>query len=99
MATLNEYLQKQNTWNSRHNAAIDSLVSSVDGVKGDVEALNKKIEELQNSSGGVTPEDQALIDQLESAGDALATKMEGVAGSLKTLDEQTPPVVPPAPPA
>lgn len=97
MSAISDFAAKQKAFNDRQGAAIDSLVSSVAGVTGDVKTLNDKITELQNSSGGVTPEDQALIDDLETQGDALATKLETVTASLKGLDDATPPSVPSAP--
>jgi len=49
--------------------------------------LNDKITELQNSQGQITPGDQALLDDLQVAGNVLADKLEA-------LDNLTPPVPP-----
>ena len=97
MSVISEFAAKQTAFNNRQGSAIDSLVASVAGVTGDVKALNDKITELQNSQGGVTPEDQALIDGLQSQGDALATRLESVSTALAAIDAATPPVVPPVP--
>jgi len=97
MATVKEYVAQQKAFNDRQGAAIDGAVASVTALTADVQALNDKITELQNSQGGVTPEDQALINDLETQGDAVATRLEGVASALAALDAQTPPVVPPTP--
>lgn len=99
MSVISDFVAKQKTFNDRQGAATDGLVTSVGGITTDIKALNDKIEELQNSPGGITPEDQALLNELEIAGDALATKVEAAAAAAKALDDLTPPVVPPAPPA
>lgn len=80
MTVISDYATKQTAYNARMETAIQ-------GIGGDVRSLNDKITELQNSPGTVTPEDQALIDGLVTAGDALATRFEA-------LDALTPPVAP-----
>jgi len=97
MSAISDFAAKQKAFNDRQGAAIDGAVASVTALTADVQALNDKITELQNSQGGVTPEDQALINDLETQGDAVATRLEGVASALAALDAQTPPVVPPTP--
>lgn len=87
---------KQTAFNNRQGAAIDSLVTSTGGLVADITRLNDKIVELQNSAGQVTPEDAALINDLEVQGEALVTRGEAVAAALKALDDAEPPVVPPA---
>jgi ABC-type transporter Mla subunit MlaD len=66
----------------RVNTFLDEIGASVDGVQGDVTELKRLIKQLQDSAGGVTPEDQATIDALES-------RISGLAAKTKTLDEQT----------
>lgn len=97
MSAISDFAAKQKAFNDRQGAAIDAVVASAAGLTSDVKSLNDQITALQNSQGGVTPEDQALIDGLETQGDALATKLEGVSSALAALDAQTPPVVPPTP--
>ncbi len=72
-----------------HNDAVDA---AVDGISADIQALNDKITALQNSAGQVTPEDQALLDDLEARGAALATK-------IAALDALNPPPQPAVPPS
>jgi predicted nucleic acid-binding Zn-ribbon protein len=96
MSVISDFAAKQQAFNQRQGAAIDGAVASLQGLTDDVAALNKKIEELQNSTGGVTPEDQALIDDLQTQGDAVAQKAESLATALQALDQQTPPTPPPA---
>lgn len=81
--TVSEFAAKQNAVNARIEAAVE-------GVRGDVAELNKKIEQLQNSPGALSPGDQALLDEIEAKGDAIAV-------SLETLDASTPPIEPPPP--
>jgi len=94
MSAFSDFAAKQKTFNDRQSAAIESIATSVTGLTGDVKSLNDKITELQNSPGTITPEDQALLDDLQAQGEAAATKAEGVAAAVKALDDQTPPVVP-----
>jgi hypothetical protein len=55
---------------------------------GDVAFLKKTIEDLQNSSGGISPEDQALLDAAEA-------RIGTIAEKLVALDSETPPPAPP----
>lgn len=94
MSAISDFAAKQKAHNERHDKAIGELGTSVQGVVGDIERLNKKIEELQNTSGSITPEDQKLLDEIEAAGDALATKLESTSAAMKALDDLTPPAPP-----
>lgn len=80
MSKISEFAEKQNAFNTRIEAAIA-------GVAADVDGLNAKITELQNTVGQITPEDQAILDELEARGQALAERLEA-------LDNLTPPVPP-----
>lgn len=80
MSKISEFADKQNAFNDRVDAAVTGLVA-------DVQSLNDKITELQNTQGGITPEDQALLDAIEERSAAIATKLEA-------LDALTPPAVP-----
>lgn len=81
MSKISEFVTSQTNFNTRMAAAIDGLTA-------DVAALNAKILELQNTSGQVTPEDQALLDALQLQAENLTEKLEA-------LDGMTPPVAPP----
>ena len=83
MSKISEFAVAQKAFNAR-------LETSLTGIAGDVKKLNDKITELQNSAGTVTPEDQALLDDLQLQGEALATSLEG----LDDLTPPTPPVEP-----
>lgn len=87
MSVIKDFAEKQNAFNAQLSADIDSVVSSVTGITTDIQSLNDKITALQNSSGTVTPEDQALIDQLVTDGTALQTKADAAAAAVKALDD------------
>ena len=80
MSAISEFSNRQTNFNQRLDAAIK-------GIAGDVEALKAKILELQNTPGVITPEDQALLDEMESRTATITAKLEA-------LDALTPPVVP-----
>jgi hypothetical protein len=81
MSAISEFATKQNAFNDRLDAAVT-------GLSGDVQALNDKITELQNTAGQITPEDQALLDNIQQRNEAIATKIE----ALDSLTPPTPPV-------
>lgn len=80
MSKISDFAAAQTAFNGRISAAID-------GVAADVAGLKALIEQLQNTSGEISAEDQALLDQLQAQADALATRLESV-------DAMTPPAVP-----
>jgi len=80
---IKAFADKQTAYNDRHDAAVTDL-------EGDVAALNAEIKRLQETQGQITPEDQAILDGIQSRAESVATKLEALA-SL------TPP--PPPPPA
>ena len=81
MSAISDFAAKQLAFNDRMNNAIAGLV-------GDVQMLNDAIAALQASAGAITPEDQALLNELEVAGDIMAAKLE----ALDNLTPPTPPV-------
>jgi hypothetical protein len=78
------------TFASRQNAFNDRIDSAVTGLQGDVTALTTKIAELQASAGAITPEDQALLDQIESRSQIIADKLEAL--DALNANVPTPPV-------
>lgn len=80
MSAISDFAARQAAFNERQDAAVTAL-------QGDVKFLQDKIDALQNSAGQITPEDQALLDQIDQRADAVATKLEA-------LDALTPPAVP-----
>ncbi len=73
MSAISDFAAKQKAFN-------DEVGSDLDAIQAAIQALNDKITALQNSAGTVTPEDQALIDQLQTDGAALAAKADALAG-------------------
>ncbi len=83
MSKISEFAERQ--------AAKDLVIANaVDGIVLDINWLKAKIEQLQNSTGEISAEDQAILNGIENRTNALADK-------LKALDEATevPPVEPP----
>lgn len=94
MSAISQFAEKQNAFNARMTESQTTLTAAVEDLTGDIQTLNDKITELQNSPGGVTPEDQAMLDSLSEQGEALSTKAEALSEALKTLAA----IVPPKPP-
>ncbi len=69
-------------------ASFDAANASIAGIQGDVTDLKAQIDALQNSSGAISPEDQALLDDIQSKASDLATK-------VGAIDALTPPPNPP----
>lgn len=63
-------------------AALDRANASITGIQGDVTSLKAKIDALNNSSGELSAEDQAALDEIVSDAEALASKVQ-------TIDEET----------
>lgn len=68
-------------------AFFDRQDTAITALQGDVQALKDEIAKLQNSPGTITPEDQALLDGIQ-------TRAKAVADKLDALDALTPPVNP-----
>src|SRR6185436_18951831 len=82
MSAVSDFAAKMKVFTDRQGAAVDGLVA-------DIKTLNDKTTELQNSPGTITPEDQALLNEIETHAGAIADKLDA-------LDAQTPPTPPPA---
>lgn len=80
MSAISEFAVRQGAFNARIDAAVV-------GIGADVDALKALIVELQNTIGTVTPEDQALLDEIERRTGAVADRLDA-------LDALTPPAVP-----
>jgi len=82
MSKISEFGEVQKAFNVR-------LATAIDGVTADIQVLNDLIVQLQNTAGEVTPEDQAILDELTAAAAAAVARAEA-------LDALTPPAVPTA---
>jgi len=80
MSAISEFAAKVN----QHQAKIDEAVT---GISGDIAALKQMIADLQNNPGPISPEDQALLDQIEA-------RIGATAERVKALDDLTPPPSP-----
>ncbi len=83
MSKIQEFVDAVNQYNDRIDTAID-------GLSADITALKEEIERLQNTPGEITPEDQALLDSIQTRVGAIADKLS----ALDAATEQTPPVPP-----
>jgi uncharacterized coiled-coil protein SlyX len=73
---------------SKMNDYVTAIGADIDDMVTKIATLNDTITTLQNSAGKVDAADQALIDQLQSQGAALAAKAD-------SADGKTPPPPPP----
>ena len=80
MSAISDFAARQTAFNDRMDTAVA-------GVQADIEGLKALIEQLQNTPGGITPEDQDLLNLIEARAGAIADKLDA-------LDALTPPVVP-----
>lgn len=97
MSAISEYAGRVQAHLDNISSAVDGLGTAVAGVGKDVLWLKDKIAELQNSNGGISPEDQALLDAIEARVGTLAINVGAVATAAQQLDAATD-SAPPAPP-
>jgi len=64
------------------NAKFDELGTAVDGVAADVDFLKAEIKKLQDNPGPISPEDQAILDGIQ-------TRVGGLSDKVKALDAAT----------
>lgn len=89
MSAISDFASAVNTKFDEMGAAVDGITTSLTGVTADVAFLKDLIEQLQNSAGQITPEDQALLDQIQARTASLGTNIATVNTSLAALDAQT----------
>lgn len=78
LATKHDLLYMERRIMSAISTWVEKVVPKLDSIQTGIDALQELVEELQNSPGAITPEDQALLDQIESKVNALATDAEGL---------------------
>jgi DNA anti-recombination protein RmuC len=83
MSAISDFAAKQKA----HNDDIDKHLTDITTM---LSQMNATIAQLQASAGKITPEDQALLDQIEAQGKALEDKAHA-------MDTLVPPTPPPAP--
>lgn len=80
MSIISDFAARQNAYN-------DKLDQAHSGLTDDIQAMKEIIEKFQNTPGAITPEDQALLDELETRAATAVAKAEA-------LDNLTPPAPP-----
>lgn len=80
MSKISEFSASMATFFDRQDTALVEL-------QGDVKNLTDQIAALQASGGAITPEDQALLDGIQ-------TRAQAVSDRLDQLNALTPPVTP-----
>lgn len=81
MSAISDFAARQKAFNDRMDTAVSGLTE-------DIATMNAKIQELQSTPGAITPEDQALLDDLQQRGEAIAQRLE----ALDALRPPAPPV-------
>lgn len=81
----NQHIVDFATAQTQYNQQIGT---GLDGIAGDIKTLNDTIAKLQSTPPELDPADQALLDDIQAQSAALADR-------VKSLDELTPPTVPP----
>jgi hypothetical protein len=71
MSKIKEFSDRQNVFNDRMDVAVADL-------QGDIKYLTDTITTLQSTSGSITPEDQALLDQIEVRASTIADKLDAL---------------------
>ena len=73
----------------------NTLDAALENITGDIDFLKKKIEEIQNSPGVLSPEDQAALDAADARLKTLSDKAAALAEVVPPPAPTEPPVVPP----
>lgn len=73
---LTKIMSVISTFATSVKASFDQVSTDLDSISTDIQALNAQIAALQNSSGTVSAEDQALLDDIQAKGTALAAKAD-----------------------
>jgi hypothetical protein len=76
---------------AKEQADFANLNTALVKIQTGILAQNVLIAQLQASVGGVTPGDQALIDQLETGSSALVTQANSISTTLPPAPVVTPP--------
>lgn len=76
---------QQNQYNTRHDVAVENL-------REDITFLSSEVTRLQGTQGELTPEDQGIVDGIES-------RLKGSVEKVEALAALHPPVIPPVEPA
>jgi ABC-type transporter Mla subunit MlaD len=94
MSAIGDFADRMTAFFEEQGPKIDTALAGVTGIAGDVAELKRIIEEIQNSPGPITTEDQARLDALEALAAAFGGRVTAVVAAVTELDEQTPPAPP-----
>lgn len=96
MATLQDYITQQTVFNDEMAADVSALSDKLTAINGDVTTLNQKISDLNAllASGNLTTEQQAALDTVLAASQAVATKIKSATTDASDIDDRTPPAPP-----
>ena len=89
MSEISNYAAKVDAAFTAIGETVDSIVTSLSGVVGDVDRLKATIKQLQETPGTITPEDQALLDKSETAVNNIAARLAGLKEAMASLDAAT----------
>lgn len=92
MSAISQFILDQKQFNKDTGDGIDTIVTSLGNIDGDVKSLNDQIANLT-----VSPADVADLEQLKADGLALGVKVKTARDIAAALDAKTPPVAPPTP--
>lgn len=100
MSQITDFENRVNVAFSGLNEQTTAAVESIAGLAEDLDFLKAEIARIQNSPGTLSPEDQAALDRIEGRLSDVSANVNGVVGTLRTLDSATtrPPTLPPQPP-
>lgn len=78
LATLHDLKRMENRIMSAIGDWSAKVGPKLDRIQTGLDAVQALVEQLQNSPGAITPEDQALLDQIETKVDAIASDADSV---------------------
>lgn len=77
-AILNRLAEMENRIMSAISDWVTKVGPKLDSIQIGIDAIQALVEQLQNSPGAITPEDQVLLDQIETKVDALGTDANSI---------------------
>jgi uncharacterized FlgJ-related protein len=90
MSAVSDFFATQMAYNDRQGVAISRIMEDVNAQNAVITALNARIVELLASSGQISADDQAMLNDLQQRGESISTALE----ALDALTPPAPPVVP-----
>lgn len=88
LANQEKIMSAISTFATQQQAFNDDIAADLTNISTQIAALNATIATLQNSSGTLSPEDQATLDDLQAKGTALAALADATAGKTPPAPAQ-----------